>query len=82
MPVFFLQVELDPVMKTDDFCSRFCLSNKDMFKSWGVLAAKHKNFFLNCINTIESFSSECLDCVLYTQNDDVINKKITDLLMT
>lgn len=36
VPVFFLQVELDPVVKTDDFCSRFCFSNKDMLKSTGI----------------------------------------------
>lgn len=47
---FFLQVELDPVVKTNDFCSRFCLSNKDMFESRGVQAGEcfsleipHKN---------------------------------------
>lgn len=38
MCVFFLQVELNPVVKTDKFCSRFCFSNKDMFKSTGVWA--------------------------------------------
>lgn len=38
--VFFLQVELDPVVKTNDFCSRFCLANKDMLKSTGVQAGE------------------------------------------
>lgn len=36
--VFLLQVELDPVVKTNDFCSWFCLANKHMFKSTGVQA--------------------------------------------
>lgn len=40
VPVFFLQVELDPVVKSNDFCSRFCLSNKDMLKSTGVQAVE------------------------------------------
>lgn len=38
MSVFLLQVELDPVVKPDDFCSRFCLSNKDVLKPTGVQA--------------------------------------------
>lgn len=38
--VFFLQVELDPVVKTNDFCSRFSLSNKDMLESTGVQAGE------------------------------------------
>lgn len=32
----FLQVELDPVVKTDYFCSRFCFTNKDVFEPTGV----------------------------------------------
>lgn len=40
VPVFFLQVELDPVVKTNNFCSRFYLSNKDMLKSTGVQAGE------------------------------------------
>lgn len=38
MVAFFLQVKLDPVVKTNDFCSRPCLSNKDMLKPTGVQA--------------------------------------------
>lgn len=36
----FLQVKLNPVVETNDFRSRSCLSNKDMFKSTGVQAGK------------------------------------------
>lgn len=38
MVAFFLQVKLDPVVKTNDFCSRPCLSNKDMLESTGIQA--------------------------------------------
>lgn len=41
IPVFLLQVELDPVVKTSDFCSRFCLSNKDMLESTGVRSGEY-----------------------------------------
>ena len=41
IPVFLLQVELDPVVKTGDFCSRFCLSNKDVFESTGVRSGEY-----------------------------------------
>lgn len=36
----FLQVKLNPVVETNDFCSRSCLSNKDVFKSTGVQPGK------------------------------------------
>lgn len=36
--VFLLQVELDPVVETNDFCPRFSFSNKDMLESRGVQA--------------------------------------------
>lgn len=38
VPVFFLQVELDPVVKTNNFRSRFYLSDEDMLESTGVQA--------------------------------------------
>lgn len=39
MSVFFLQVELHPVVKTSDFRSGSGLPDKDVFKSAGVRAA-------------------------------------------
>lgn len=36
----FLQVKLNPVVETNDFCSRSCLSNKDVFESTRVQAGK------------------------------------------
>lgn len=39
----FLQVELNPVVETNDFRSRSYLSNKDVFKSAGVQAGKGIN---------------------------------------
>lgn len=60
--VFFLQVELDPVVKTNDFCSRFCLSNKHMLESTGVqpgecfsLEIPHKTLLQNNSITFYTF---------------------------
>lgn len=70
VPVFFLQVELDPVVKTNDFCSRFCFSNKDMFKSTGVQAEEccshHRNKILlrNCY--IILYLTVVMDKLLHT----------------
>lgn len=54
----FLQVKLNPVVETNDFHSRSCLSNKDMFKSTGVQAGK-------CINSdiIHTYESMWLMCI-------------------
>lgn len=40
IPILLLQVELDPVVKSNYFCSRFSLSHKDMLKSTGVQAVE------------------------------------------
>lgn len=42
-PTFFLQIKLDPVVKTDKFTSRLRLANKDMLKSTGVQAGEKDN---------------------------------------
>lgn len=43
MVALFLQVKLNPVVETNDFCSRSCLSNKDVLESTGVQTAKGIN---------------------------------------
>lgn len=77
MAVFFLQVELDPVVKTNNFCSRFRLSNKDVLKSTWVQAGEcfkifHQNFITllhNCILSLFKDESNkqtnilCISCL-------------------
>lgn len=55
VPVFFLQVELDPVVKTNDFCSRFCLSNKDMLESTRVQAGESFSWEIQQLKKIEYY---------------------------
>ena len=66
VPVFFLQIELDPVVKTDDFCPRFGFSNKDMLKSRGVQAGE-------CFSLEIPRKIKCALIVLCTHIDLLMN---------
>lgn len=51
MLVFFLQVELDPVVKTHDLIAIFGFSHKYVFKSTGILTSmKNKSFFQRLVH--------------------------------
>ena len=53
IPIFLLQVELDPVMKSNNFFSRFSFTHKNMLKSTGVQAGVY--------SSVEKHQSETLN---------------------
>lgn len=51
--VFFLQVELDPVVKTHDLLAVLGFSHKHMFKSAGILTVMKSNMFKDLLRFIK-----------------------------
>lgn len=54
--LFFLQVEVDPVVKTHDLLAKFGFSNKHMFKSTGILTMLEKKPVCSAVDSFPTLN--------------------------